>query len=162
MYVLLIHTGKSTKVHLYWCMKNCAQDPDNLRKQILNISQHYQVYLVWSYNHYANSQASLCAQGNHAMCHQDSRCRQPNYQPGKMQLTHPGAIEAYESALKKTAIYHEADSYCRVCCNIHHCESMLCPLFFVSAETPFGWSHSTISSSSTFLSAFTLAPTPSA
>ena len=49
VHVLLIHTGKSTKVHLYWCMKNCALDPDNLRKQILNISQHYQVDLSLDY-----------------------------------------------------------------------------------------------------------------
>ena len=55
------------------------------------------------------------------MCHQESPCKQPTYQPSKVQLTHRGAIEAFESALKKTSIYHEADSYCRVCQSLTDC-----------------------------------------
>ena len=35
--------GKSTKTHLYWCMKNAGGDPTELRRLIMNISQHYQV-----------------------------------------------------------------------------------------------------------------------
>ena len=31
------------KVNLYYCMKNCEQSADNLRKNILNIVKHYQV-----------------------------------------------------------------------------------------------------------------------
>ena len=38
-----VHLGKSTKVHLYYCMKNCAQSPMKLRENILNIVEHYHV-----------------------------------------------------------------------------------------------------------------------
>lgn len=41
---LTIYTGKGTKTHLYWCMRNCDGSPDNLRASIMNISKHYQVY----------------------------------------------------------------------------------------------------------------------
>ncbi len=37
------NTGKSTKVHLYYCMKNCNGSPDILRADILNIVEHYKV-----------------------------------------------------------------------------------------------------------------------
>ena len=33
----------STKRHLYWAMKNCNGNADELRKSILNIIRHYQV-----------------------------------------------------------------------------------------------------------------------
>ncbi|KAL5475296.1 hypothetical protein EMCRGX_G027382 [Ephydatia muelleri] len=33
---------KSTKTHLYWCMKNCTGNADDLRVMIMNISRHYQ------------------------------------------------------------------------------------------------------------------------
>ena len=36
--------GKSTKTHLYWTMKNCGGDADQLRSGILNIVKHYQVH----------------------------------------------------------------------------------------------------------------------
>ena len=40
--------GKSTKVHLYYCMKNCERSADKLRSNILNIITHYQVILaIW-------------------------------------------------------------------------------------------------------------------
>ena len=35
--------GKSTKVHLYWAMKNCDGSPEDLRHKIMNTSKHYQV-----------------------------------------------------------------------------------------------------------------------
>ena len=41
--LVLIGTEKSTKVHLYYCMKNCAQSGKQLQKSILNIVKHYQV-----------------------------------------------------------------------------------------------------------------------
>ena len=34
---------KSTKVHLYWCMRNCDGTAANLQFKILNIINHYQV-----------------------------------------------------------------------------------------------------------------------
>ena len=35
--------GKSTKVHLYWAMKNCDGSPDDLQLKIMNTSKHDQV-----------------------------------------------------------------------------------------------------------------------
>eukprot|EP00731_Ephydatia_muelleri_P037040 Em0385g1a len=37
---------KSTKTHLYWCMKNCTGNADDLRVMIMNISRHYQRKLL--------------------------------------------------------------------------------------------------------------------
>lgn len=35
--------AKSTKTHLYWCMKNCNGNPAVLRARIMGISKHFQV-----------------------------------------------------------------------------------------------------------------------
>ena len=37
------HSARSTKVHLYWCMKNCGSNPDHLSAMIMNISKHFQI-----------------------------------------------------------------------------------------------------------------------
>eukprot|EP00731_Ephydatia_muelleri_P025810 Em0017g893a len=45
---------KSTKTHLYWCMKNCTGNADDLHVMIMNISRHYQsrdTYWIESFNH---------------------------------------------------------------------------------------------------------------
>ena len=51
--ILIIHgisgySARCTKVHLYWCMRNCGGNPDCLRAMIVNISKHFQVciYIV--------------------------------------------------------------------------------------------------------------------
>ncbi|XP_064382205.1 uncharacterized protein LOC135331087 [Halichondria panicea] len=85
---------KSTKVHLYYCMKNCEQSADNLRKNILNIVKHYQ--------------------NEHSDCNEASPCKRPGYKPTKIKLEDPLAIESFTSALKDTLIYKNAESYCRV------------------------------------------------
>eukprot|EP00731_Ephydatia_muelleri_P003009 Em0001g3009a len=46
--------ARCTKVHLYWCMRNCGGNPDRLRAMIMNISKHFQcrdTYWVESFNH---------------------------------------------------------------------------------------------------------------
>ena len=40
---------RSTKVHLYYCMKNCGRSPDRLREMILKIVKHYQVQFTRKY-----------------------------------------------------------------------------------------------------------------
>jgi hypothetical protein len=84
---------KSTKVHLYYCMKNCAKSPDKLRASIMNIVDHYK--------------------GCHANCDIQSPCQRPGYRPSKIQLTDPTTIAAYTTMLQSTLIYKEAPSYCR-------------------------------------------------
>ena len=51
--ILIIHgisgySARCTKVHLYWCMRNCGGNPDCLCAMIVNISKHFQVciYIV--------------------------------------------------------------------------------------------------------------------
>ena len=58
-YFILIYTDinyfffclleRSTKVHLYYCMKNCGRSPDRLREMILKIVKHYQVQFTRKY-----------------------------------------------------------------------------------------------------------------
>eukprot|EP00731_Ephydatia_muelleri_P000668 Em0001g668a len=46
--------ARCTKVHLYWCMRNCGGNPDRLHAMIMNISKHFQcrdTYWVESFNH---------------------------------------------------------------------------------------------------------------
>eukprot|EP00731_Ephydatia_muelleri_P022311 Em0014g902a len=38
----LFDKARCTKVHLYWCMRNCCGNPDCLRAMIVNISKHFQ------------------------------------------------------------------------------------------------------------------------
>eukprot|EP00731_Ephydatia_muelleri_P035283 Em0111g8a len=38
----LFDKARCTKVHLYWCMRNCGCNPDCLRAMIVNISKHFQ------------------------------------------------------------------------------------------------------------------------
>ena len=47
--ILCTCIGKSTKVHLYWAMKNCDSSPEvrlDLRQKIMNTSKHYQVMYI--------------------------------------------------------------------------------------------------------------------
>eukprot|EP00731_Ephydatia_muelleri_P007478 Em0003g1726a len=82
--------ARCTKVHLYWCMRNCGGNPVRLRAMIMNISKHFQ--------------------GDHQSCYSESPCQQPGYVPQRKPLTMPAAISAYEAALRNTLIYKNADS----------------------------------------------------
>eukprot|EP00731_Ephydatia_muelleri_P009728 Em0005g314a len=94
--------ARCTKVHLYWCMRNCGGNPVRLRAMIMNISKHFQ--------------------GDHQSCSSESPCQQPGYVPKRKPLTMPAAISAYEAALRKTLIYKNADS-CHLCRDTYWVES---------------------------------------
>ena len=49
--LFVTYPGKSTKTHLYWCMKNAGGDPEVLRARVLNISKHYQVLCLHNILH---------------------------------------------------------------------------------------------------------------
>ena len=52
---VLYSTGRSTKTHLYWAMKNCDGTGSDLQKQIMNIIPHYQAHVrVYNYCHFSN------------------------------------------------------------------------------------------------------------
>ena len=99
--------GKSTKTHLYWCMKNAGGDPGILRARVLNISKHYQVLFL----HFCIINRPRFIQGIHDNCHESSPCK---HSPSKTILVSVSAIEAYEKALRQTQIFRYAESYCRV------------------------------------------------
>ena len=125
--------GRSTKTHLYWCMKNAGGDPTELRRLIMNISQHYQVmtclHVRTSLHHcrlfylcmhiHVHVSCLTISQGKHVGCCDSSPCQHPNYSPSKIVLNDSTAIEAYEKALQQTQIYRYAESYCRV--PFHEC-----------------------------------------
>ena len=110
---MLADAGRNTKVHLYYCMKNCDQSPTKLRENILNIVSHYQVSL--------NMAAVLLLHVRE--CVHVLRCRtstqiatkNPTVESGhsssKIPLTSPAAIEAYRKILQSTLIYKDAESY---------------------------------------------------
>ena len=102
--------GKSTKTHLYWCMKNACGDPGILRARVLNISKHYQVLFL----HFCIINRPRFIQGIHHNCHESSPCTQSGCSPSKTILVSVSAIEAYEKALHQTQIFCYAESYCHV------------------------------------------------
>ena len=61
-------TGKSTKVHLYWAMRNCNGSPEDLRCKIINISKHYQVLYYRKYSWPWSHAFSLLFAQSHDMC----------------------------------------------------------------------------------------------
>ena len=77
---------KSTKVHLYWCMRSCDGTAERTfsSKNMLHILANT---FTW------------------VNCHQDSPCHSPQYECKKVKLTDPKAIDAYSKTLKKTLIY---------------------------------------------------------
>ena len=46
---MLIILRRNIKIHYYWAMKNCGEDPDKLRALIENIADHYQVFHIPGY-----------------------------------------------------------------------------------------------------------------
>jgi hypothetical protein len=73
-------------------MKNCEQDPENLKLNILNITQHYQ--------------------NNHQYCHETSRCKtDQNCIPSKTNNCDPKAEALLGKALMSTQIYKSPQDY---------------------------------------------------
>ena len=91
---------EATKTHLYWCMKNAGGDPTELRRLIMNISQHYQVmtclHVRTSLHHcrlfylcmhiHVHVSCLTISQGKHVGCCDSSPCQHPNYSPSKIVL----------------------------------------------------------------------------
>ena len=143
-------------MHLYWCMKNCEGNPDNLRRLVLNIAQHYQVeeakFLILIHS----SSSYILSQGIHTGCHPESFCHHPEHSSSRVTLTDTKAIDAYTTALQRCNIYRYAESYCRVSINdiflSVRCSVVSCA-FMYSVVTPTGWNRSITSSSCIFQSA---------
>lgn len=84
--------ASSIKTHIYWAMKNCCENPEKLRGNILNIISHYK--------------------DDHTKCHETSRCRTDvNYEMSKKKLDDPKAEHILERALTRLQVYRNAEDY---------------------------------------------------
>ncbi|XP_064383612.1 uncharacterized protein LOC135332186 isoform X1 [Halichondria panicea] len=84
---------RSIKIHLYWAMKNCGEDPNILQQMALNIPNHYK--------------------GDHSNCHASSPCRMAPYIPSRAQITNKKAEEELLRCIKATYVFKNADAFCR-------------------------------------------------
>ena len=82
----------SVRTHVYWSMKNCQQNAETLKRNIINIT-----------NHYKNM---------HDQCHATSRCKtDPNYEPSKIIIDDPKAELLLQQALQKTLVYRNPGDF---------------------------------------------------
>ncbi|XP_068684450.1 uncharacterized protein [Montipora foliosa] len=84
---------KSTRTHIYFCMKNSSGNEDDFRETLLTVVDHYQ--------------------DNHNKCSEGSRCKSEGYIMSKKLLTESRAIAAYKKAIMGTSIYRHATDYMR-------------------------------------------------
>jgi hypothetical protein len=91
------------KTHVFHSKKNCNNDANILRKNILNFIDHYQ--------------------GDHEDCIQTSRCKtDSNYECSKFIIKSEKAISILTNFLKSLPAYKEAEKY-RFCMDTHYVES---------------------------------------
>ena len=84
-------------------MKNCAQNPDILRENILNIINHYKDI--------------------HTTCHETSLCKTDmDYEMSKVKIDDPKAEKILERGLKRIQVYKTAEDYI-YCMNTFYVES---------------------------------------
>ena len=84
--------ASSIKTHIYWAMKNCCENPEKLRGNILNIISLYK--------------------DDHTKCHETSRCRTDvNYEISKKKLDDPKAEHILDRALTRLQVYRNAEDY---------------------------------------------------
>ncbi|XP_068752792.1 uncharacterized protein [Montipora capricornis] len=84
---------KSTRTHIYFCMKNSSGNEDDFRETLLTVVDHYQ--------------------DNHNKCNEGSRCKSEGYIMSKKLLTESRAIAAHKKAIMGTSIYRHATDYMR-------------------------------------------------
>jgi len=85
---------ESVATHAHWCIQHCGGNMDTLQSSLLNISQHYQ--------------------NSHEKCYAESRCKQDqNYEPSKIVLTDPKAVELLTETVKTSSLYKNAADYVR-------------------------------------------------
>ena len=93
----------SIKTHIYWSMKYCNCNEETLRKNILNIIQHYK--------------------GIHNECFPTSRCKTDvQYIPIKMQIVSEAAEKSLEDFLKSLEMYKKPGLF-KYCDDSHWVET---------------------------------------
>lgn len=78
--------------HFHWAIRNCQQDPQVLKKLLLNVTQHYK--------------------NEHSNCHQTSRCKlDKNYEPSRIVITNPKAEKMLQNVIEQSVIYKSPEDY---------------------------------------------------
>ena len=91
------------KTHVFHSMKNCENDADILRKNLLNFVAHYT--------------------GEHNDCILTSRCKtDPNYECSKFLIKDEKAISILTDFIKSIPVYKDAEKY-KYCLDTHYVES---------------------------------------
>lgn len=91
------------KTHIYHSMKNCKNDPNLLRSNILSVVDHYQ--------------------GNHGNCMPTSRCKtDPNYESSKYIIKDEKAVCLLTKYIKSLPVFKDAEKY-KYCMDTHYVES---------------------------------------
>ena len=78
------------------------------------------------------TKSKCLGQGNHARCHQDSRCKEDGYVCSKKPLVSERAIAAYWKAVEGTTVFKNAEDYVLVIFNysngeMFQCNFKICP-----------------------------------
>jgi len=72
--------------------------------------------------------------GKHALCHQDSRCKQEGYVCSKKTITDLRTVLAYTTAVTKSTIYKNPKDYLMVCMQWYNTTSIMYGMAFLPLE----------------------------
>ncbi|CAG2211866.1 unnamed protein product [Mytilus edulis] len=83
---------ESVATHFHWAIRNCEQNPKELKDLLINVVEHYK--------------------NNHTKCHPDSRCkRDVNYEPKRSTINKPIAEKLLLSVIHKSVIFKSPDHF---------------------------------------------------
>lgn len=78
--------------HCHWALRNCDQDPEKLKKLLLNTVEHYK--------------------GNHSDCHSSSRCKlDKNYEPSRVVLVDKVSEKLLRNVIVSSNLYKYPEDY---------------------------------------------------
>ncbi|KAJ8297993.1 hypothetical protein KUTeg_024524 [Tegillarca granosa] len=78
--------------HFHWCIKNCNNDPQVLRNNLINIINHYK--------------------NDHSSCNENSRCKKdPKYEPKRIIITDKIAEKLLRQVIEDSVIYKYPEDF---------------------------------------------------
>ena len=91
--------GAGIKTHIYWAMKNCQGQANEIVSAMDNIEAHYQ--------------------NQHGGCHQTSNCKTPGYIPSRTIIRAPAAVDLLRKTIQGLFIYKNPGKYVK-CRDTHY------------------------------------------
>ncbi|VDH99404.1 Hypothetical predicted protein [Mytilus galloprovincialis] len=83
---------ESVATHFHWAIRNCEQNPKELKDLLINVVEHYK--------------------NNHTKCHPDSRCKRDlNYEPKRSTINKPIAEKLLLGVIHKSVIFKSPDHF---------------------------------------------------